>query len=64
LLEDSNVTLNPSLFPGVTVSMRNPNLNATVDPFIAARFGCAGGTDAAVVITAGTSGAPFYALFN
>jgi hypothetical protein len=63
-VEDSIVPLNPSPFPGVTVSMRNPFVNATVDPSVAADFGCAGGTDAAVVITAGTSGAPFYALFN
>jgi len=63
-VENTLVVLNQSPFPGVTVSMRNPNVNATVDPSVAARFGCAGGTDAAVVIATGTSGAPFYALFN
>src|SRR3954470_8769734 len=52
-VEDTLVTLNQSPFPGVTVSMRNPNLNATVDPSIAAHYGCAGGTDAAVVIATG-----------
>ena len=61
-IENSLVTSAPYDQAGHTLSMLGVIVNATVDRSLARTWGCAQGTEAAVVMPGG--GSPFYVVFD